>query len=68
MRTYKTMQGDTWDIIAYKMYGDERLMSKLINANPEVADIVIFSAGTIVYLVDEPVNTPQSLPPWKSDL
>ena len=33
MRTVKTKQGDTWDIIALRELGSELLMHELINAN-----------------------------------
>ena len=31
--TYTTIQGDVWDLIAYKLYGDEKYMKNLIEAN-----------------------------------
>ena len=33
--TYTTIQGDTWDLIAYKLYGEEKYMKNLIEANEE---------------------------------
>lgn len=32
-RVYKTIQGDTWDGIAVKVYGDEKYMNELLEAN-----------------------------------
>lgn len=69
MRRYRTSQGDTWDMIAYRMYpfaGKENLMSRLIEANPEYADTVIFPAGVIIYVPNVSKTTPETLPPWKS--
>ena len=45
MSTYKTQQGDTWDLIALRVYGDEHFMDVLINANIEQrkTDLPIFS-------------------------
>lgn len=67
MRKYTTMQGDTWDMIAVKVYpelGGEKLMSVLMGANSEYVETVIFSAG--IELVIPEVNVPVSrgLPPW----
>ena len=42
---YKTVQGDTWDIISKKIYGTELQMHVLIVANPAARDVVIFPAG-----------------------
>ena len=68
MRTYKTIQGDTWDLIAMRMYpkiGAEKLMDILLDANPEHIHTVIFSANVILNIptVDIPVIT--NLPAWK---
>lgn len=45
MSTYTTIQGDTWDGIAYKLYGDEKYMKNLIEANWLYTDVLVFSAG-----------------------
>lgn len=64
--TYSTVQGDTWDIISYKLYGDEHYIADLIAANIEHRAVVLFSAGVVLNVPEikqtEPVST---LPPWK---
>ncbi|SDD89882.1 tail protein X [Sporomusa acidovorans] len=65
MTKYTTALGDTWDIIAYKMYGDERQISVLIEANPEYRETVIFSADVIIQVPDVAAVTSTVLPPWK---
>lgn len=45
MGSYITIQGDTWDIIALKTMGSDKLMGQLIEANIEYADTVVFGAG-----------------------
>jgi phage tail protein X len=64
--TYTTVQGDTWDQIARRLYGDELAMHHLIAANPRQRNVLIFSAGTV--LTAPAVDTAQTaaLPPWKS--
>lgn len=45
MKTYRTKQGDTWDLIALRMYpaiGGEKLTDILLDANPEHIHTVIF--------------------------
>lgn len=42
---YVTVQGDMWDNIAYKCYGDETKVCELVSANPMYRDIYVFPAG-----------------------
>ncbi|MFX3635457.1 MAG: tail protein X [Candidatus Pristimantibacillus sp.] len=62
---YITIQGDTWDLIAYKLYGSESYMVQLMQANPSYMPMTIFSAGIVLQVptVTEPIDT--TLPPWK---
>ncbi|WP_310830380.1 tail protein X [Paenibacillus pedocola] len=64
---YKSVQGDTWDSIAFKLYGDEYLMTLLINANPELAQTVVFSGNVPVNVPDKPVDASDTLPPWRRE-
>lgn len=65
---YKTMQGDTWDSIAYRLWGRENLMHQLILANPDYTDMLIFPAGTVLAVPDVESSTPaSSLPPWMTE-
>lgn len=45
MNYYKTVQGDTWDSIAFKVYGDELLADRLMKANYDKLDYFEFPAG-----------------------
>lgn len=65
MREYITALGDTWDIIAYKMYGNERQMSRLIEANSKHRETVLFPADIVIQVPDIAVTTSTVLPPWK---
>ncbi|MDR2821040.1 MAG: tail protein X [Desulfovibrio sp.] len=65
-KTYRTIQGDAWDAIAYRLWEEERFMADLMAANPEHADVLVFPAGVILALptVDVSAKTASSLPPW----
>ncbi len=63
--TYTTILGDTWDVIALKTLGDEKYTGRLIEKNIELADTVIFSAGTSIKIPDISVEEAATLPPWK---
>ena len=68
MRTYRTKQGDQWDIIAFHHYpnvGREMCMAVLIDANPDYRETVIFSAGVTLQIPDIAIPTAMNLPPWK---
>lgn len=62
---YTTIQGDTWDIIALKVYGDEKHMGQLLKANPKLISIIFFSSGVEVICPDIDTEDIQNLPPWK---
>lgn len=67
-KQYSTRQNDTFDKIAYELYGDEKIASYIIDANPEYANVVIFSAGVSLYLPKlERVET-STLPQWKGGI
>lgn len=63
---YTTVQGDMWDLISYKVYGDVRFTDVLIAANPQYNKVLVFSAGIVLNVpeVEEHVSS-DSLPPWK---
>lgn len=63
--TYTTVSGDTWDIVAYKVYGNEMYMDTLIKANIEYKDTYIFPAGVVLTLPEIEFTVSESLPPWK---
>lgn len=66
-RTYTTIQGDTWDLIAYKLYGAEKYMRYLIEANWEHIDVLRFSSGTVLTVPDLPEETDEDAPFWRQD-
>ena len=68
MRIYQTQQGDTWDIIALRMYpklGGEKLMDVLLEYNPKYMNIVVFSANVELQIPDISEPIVSDLPPWK---
>lgn len=68
MKTYRTQQGDTWDIIALRMYpniGAEKLTDILIDANPGHVQTVIFSAGVVLNIPEVSAPIVLNLPAWK---
>ena len=50
-KTCTTIQGETWDEIAYRVY----------------LDILVFSAGTVLQTPDLPEESGASLPSWRTE-
>jgi phage tail protein X len=62
---YITLQGDAWDAIAYRLWGEERFFDELVKANPEYIDVLSFSAGVSLRVPEAPERViSQELPPW----
>ena len=62
-----TIDGDRWDLIAYRCYGNALAIEPIIRANPDVPIRPVLPAGLTIYV---PVREPQTaaasaLPPWK---
>ena len=68
-KTYRTIQDDAFDAIAYRLWGDEHLAGALIAANPEHADVLLFEAGVTLAVPLAPVRSKAaaSLPLWMEE-
>ncbi|UUV16934.1 tail protein X [Fusobacteria bacterium ZRK30] len=62
---YKTIQGDTWDNISFKVYGEDKFSKELLRANPRYMNIAIFSGGIELICPDIPNTKNLTLPPWR---
>lgn len=63
---YITEEGDTFDILAFKNYTDEKMSSYIIQANLDYANTLIFEQGiTLSIPILDMTETPESLPPWR---
>lgn len=51
-RTYTTVSGQTWDQIAFEVYGDEHECSRIMEKNGDKLDYFIFPAGIVLNLPD----------------
>jgi len=68
MKQYRAAQGDVWDYISWKLFGDEGFTHILLDANPALRHIVQFENSTMINVPDRPQVRAQSsanLPPWK---
>ena len=65
MTSYKTIAGDTWDIVALKTMGNESHTDKLMKANLSRRETVFFPAGVVLQIPEVEAQAPAGLPPWK---
>lgn len=65
MEEYRTIQGDTWDMIAKKVYGAERHLDYLMASNFDLLDYFIFPAGIVVKVPELPAEMSEDLPSWR---
>ena len=65
-QTYRTVQGDMWDVISMRVYGTEMLMHLLIEANHQYRDIAVFPANCELVVPPAPRRERVSFPPWRA--
>ena len=67
---YETQEGDTWDIIAYKVYGDEYCVGYLMEdpQNWDYLEIYMFPAGIKIWAPEKEETAEEAeLPSWRED-
>ncbi|SEU24356.1 Phage Tail Protein X [Lacrimispora sphenoides] len=71
-KTYTTISGQTWDQIAYEVYGNEHYCDKLMDANRDKLQYFVFPDGIVLKLpsIESMVQTSVSsdYPTWRAML
>lgn len=63
---YQAVDGDKWDMIALRVYGDEKYTPLLIQANPDLTHKRMLSGGDLVLVPELPVDVDQDyIAPWR---
>ncbi|WFR55352.1 tail protein X [Anaerocolumna sp. AGMB13025] len=65
MSIYTTVQGDTWDLISYKVYGTSKHIGLLMQSNYNLLDTFIFSAGIEIMVPELTEEETDELPDWR---
>lgn len=65
METYETVQGDTWDMIAKQVYGDEKYAGYLMESNRLLIDYLIFPGGVTLSIPELTEEQDTDLPIWR---
>ena len=66
-KIYKTISGDTWDSIAYKLFEDSKAYEALMDMNDKYRDVLVFSANCEIKYreVDKIKKYDEDIPPWR---
>ena len=63
--THITTEGERWDQLAWRYYGDAHRYLPIVQANPHVPITGALAAGlTLAIPLLEPGTTTEDLPPW----
>jgi len=65
MTKYKTVQGDTWDLIAKQQLGSEQYAPALMAVNQHLNHTLLFDANTELTLPEITTEAVSTLPPWR---
>lgn len=65
MQTYITIQGDCWDMIAKKAYGNEKYASYLMENNLPLIDTFMFKSGVVINTPELKEEVIETLPDWR---
>ena len=65
MEQYTTVQGDTWDIIAKKVYENEKYAGYLMENNRLLLEYMIFPGGITLDIPELTEETDPDLPIWR---
>lgn len=72
MKTYKTISGDTFDSIAYAEYGSCDYADRIMTANIDKIEYLVFPAGVVLNLPTEmeladEIAAASDSPAWRSE-
>lgn len=72
---HTTQHGERWDLIAYRYYGDAKLMHHILRANPDLVGdpntpvpLILDPGITLrIPILEQAQLSAVNLPPWKRD-
>ncbi len=66
---YTTVEGDRWDTLAWRFYGDPTLIYPIVQTNPSVPITPVLPAGLSlgipVIVIEANQQSTADLPPWR---
>ncbi len=71
-KVYTTVSGDTWDLVAWKMYGKEVWADKIMQANMDKLDYMVFPDNLQLIIPDiesfSGTTVSSDAPEWRAAL
>lgn len=64
---YVTKQGDTWDKVAYEVYGNELYADKLMFANIKYVGFFVFPQGITLTIPEIEDDIEEVVPEWRDE-
>lgn len=71
--TYRARAGESFDLLALAIYGDEKYAAELMSFNPDHCGLTVFSGGETLKLpvLDIPANNDEAalantIAPWRT--
>ncbi|MDP8080252.1 tail protein X [Phocoenobacter skyensis] len=66
---HRIKEGERWDLIAHRYYGDIGEINRLINANPHLSFCEVLPTGEtlLVPIIKVKENSVADLPPWMQE-
>lgn len=64
LSSYITQKGDTWDLISYKVYGSEKYVERLKQANYDFLKLVSFPENVALVIPTIKISNKGSAPKW----
>lgn len=59
---------ESFDLLAFRYYQEERMAHYIIRANPDLAGVVLFEGGEQLRIpILSQIEKPDTLPPWRRD-
>ena len=56
VKVYRTISGDTWDLISYKLFGSEKYFHQLMRANLNLLSIAVFDSNVPIIVPEIDVS------------
>lgn len=66
---YTCSCGETYDLVALIVYGNEKYTPELLNANPAYCDRIVFDGGEVltvpIIAIEDEIEAASSAAPWR---
>lgn len=67
--SHQIQEGERWDTLAYRYYGDANEINRLIDANPHIPFCEVLPIGQVLFIpvIAIKATSQAGLPPWMQE-